>query len=328
MRRLYILAWIVLGGWCIGCTSSPNRQSVVGSGGTDLTIDGTEVGDTDTGTDGDTDTDADGDTDTDADNDADSDVDGDTDTDADGDTDTDADNDADTDADGDTDSDVDSDTDTDVDGDTDTDIDGDTDSDTDTDGDMDTNSEAASDTGSDTELDNGVATCVKACSEPKDCVALRNDATHDENNYACEGGSCVYLGCQSDAECEEINPGFGYICTAAGCVTPCTEPAECAILEYPTYDENNFECRDGGCFYLGCISDSECALELGNAYNCQDPLQKGEGACGLRCSGDNVDNCVKSTESALDADNYICEDEKCVYTGCKQGECGDGYVCI
>ncbi|MEQ8456321.1 MAG: hypothetical protein RLO52_15750 [Sandaracinaceae bacterium] len=41
--------------------------------------------------------------------------------------------------------------------------------------------------------------CVRRCASPPDCDS--GSPAFDADNYACEGGSCRYLGCNGDGEC-------------------------------------------------------------------------------------------------------------------------------
>jgi len=60
----------------------------------------------------------------------------------------------------------------------------------------------------------GVGACFALCEAASDCVSQFASPNFDEDNYACDEGRCRYLGCVSDAECEEANassPGT-YVC--------------------------------------------------------------------------------------------------------------------
>jgi hypothetical protein len=49
--------------------------------------------------------------------------------------------------------------------------------------------------------------CNFTCGAPADCVMNGSTSINDADNFACENGFCVNLGCLSDAECEALNPG-------------------------------------------------------------------------------------------------------------------------
>jgi hypothetical protein len=96
-------------------------------------------------------------------------------------------------------------------------------------------------------------------------------------------------------------------------------------------DENNFECTDGMCNYLGCISTMECVLTYGDSYVCNDVHHTGVPQCFNKCdeSGD-VTSCIEDHDNpALDSDNYDCVLQTCFYTGCNSDdECGDSKKCV
>ena len=112
----------------------------------------------------------------------------------------------------------------------------------------------------------GVRSCVHTCTTTADCS--QNVAYMDADNYSCESGTCRYLGCNTDAECQTIGP---YACRDQGsgtryCVHTCSVPADCSAgVSY--VDADNYVCEVGVCRYTGCNSDSECQA-LG-AYVCR-----------------------------------------------------------
>jgi hypothetical protein len=110
----------------------------------------------------------------------------------------------------------------------------------------------------------GGSQCAVACNAPADC-ALPGGAAWDEDNWACDGGACNYLGCTSDDECAPSmvcrdHPGvlellLGY--DAPSCVPACTSAADCDLGAEPT-TADNYACEDGGCRWIGCLDDAEC----------------------------------------------------------------------
>ena len=48
----------------------------------------------------------------------------------------------------------------------------------------------------------GTRYCAPACATVTDCVQAGE--AFNEDNYACDAGACVYLGCHSDQECSDI----------------------------------------------------------------------------------------------------------------------------
>jgi hypothetical protein len=49
----------------------------------------------------------------------------------------------------------------------------------------------------------GVAYCQTACNVPADC-SIGGGPAYDEDNYTCDGGVCVYQGCNDDTECMSL----------------------------------------------------------------------------------------------------------------------------
>jgi len=54
-----------------------------------------------------------------------------------------------------------------------------------------------------------IPSCASPCEVPADCTVAGAATLQDEDNYACERGSCVWLGCLSDSECAYLP---GYVC--------------------------------------------------------------------------------------------------------------------
>jgi hypothetical protein len=177
-----------------------------------------------------------------------------------------------------------------------------------------------------------VPICLRACETPTDCVDRGNDAIHQAGNYLCTQQVCVYKGCNSNAECEEFQPGMDYKCDAksGGCVSSCLSASDC-VSEWVTADadDNNYTCgADRVCTYKGCLNDTECQIAYGSRYLCMDPLNTGIPVCQLGCFAPA--DCVRDVNVASeDADNWECIDERCYYSGCKNDEeCGPGMRCI
>ena len=113
------------------------------------------------------------------------------------------------------------------------------------------------------------------------------------------------------------------------CQMPCSTVADCvqAGTEGSAYDQDNYQCTDGVCEYLGCYSDAECSA-LGD-YVCGD-ASFGVPFCVAACTV--AADCTSTAGPAYDADNYSCENGGCVYTGCtSDAECDasvSGTVCV
>jgi hypothetical protein len=106
--------------------------------------------------------------------------------------------------------------------------------------------------------------CANGCNAPADCVLA--GAAWDEDNWACEQGGCHYLGCKGDDECmpgQVCRPFSGVLEVLLGydapvCVPACQSPADCDLGAEPT-TADNYACTDGGCDWIGCLGDQECA---------------------------------------------------------------------
>ena len=115
----------------------------------------------------------------------------------------------------------------------------------------------------------GMRLCLTKCAEVVDCLPSTYAGTaFDDNNYACEGGLCRYLGCMSDEECTdsykvageprtwecvEGNEGVGV------CMASCFSPIDCVPAgSNEILDSNNWACQESHCVYKGCQSTDEC----------------------------------------------------------------------
>ena len=112
--------------------------------------------------------------------------------------------------------------------------------------------------------------CLPACETAADCAFDSPDA--DEDNYTCDNGACVYLGCLADDECSSAH-GTTYSCQDPmnskvplcaqkckdGDVTDCIQ-----AQDEEAYDEDNYTCILQECYYTGCNNDAEC----GTGYRC------------------------------------------------------------
>jgi hypothetical protein len=119
-----------------------------------------------------------------------------------------------------------------------------------------------------------VPDCLRRCESRTDCDHGR--VLGRPENFACEEGLCVWLGCMSDSECAEayFDPSWGCVPSPtpgiSDCRLRCTVVADCVRYELPAIDEDNFRCTDGLCEYLGCHSTEECDQTLqGGPYVCQ-----------------------------------------------------------
>jgi hypothetical protein len=117
--------------------------------------------------------------------------------------------------------------------------------------------------------------CAQACDDVGDCITEYATPAYDEDNYVCNGeGFCEYTGCNDSEECDQS--AAGYLCGAAAglpvdlCQAACEEPADCGT-GVGAFDEDNYDCVDGLCEYLGCDSAEECEQSLGSSFTCVTP---------------------------------------------------------
>ncbi|TNE84084.1 MAG: hypothetical protein EP330_30675 [Deltaproteobacteria bacterium] len=182
--------------------------------------------------------------------------------------------------------------------------------------------------------DSGVVTdtppsCVEGCTAPSDCDG--GVLAYDADNYQCDAGACIYTGCNSNAECQDLSSD--YVCASVPglsydlCQLSCSVAADCDIGGGAAFDADNYTCTGGVCRWTGCTSTTECQTTYGNDYV---------------CGGGSVPTCVKGCttpadcdlgSTAYDADNYACESGACVYTGCVgntecEGLYGSGAQCV
>ncbi|HTJ80646.1 MAG TPA: hypothetical protein VL400_02950, partial [Polyangiaceae bacterium] len=118
-----------------------------------------------------------------------------------------------------------------------------------------------------------VPTCHIGCSGAIECA--QPSPAFDEDNWSCVDGGCVYLGCNSAQECQDslMNPNYDCVTVAgssvATCQPTCTGAADCAQPS-AAYDNDNWDCVEGRCEYLGCQSTDECQQSFMSAsYVCE-----------------------------------------------------------
>jgi|GEM_PF-1949903 hypothetical protein len=184
--------------------------------------------------------------------------------------------------------------------------------------------------------------CVIGCTTASDCVTgTDSNALFDADNYKCDSGKCIYLGCLSDAECDEVYgavtqaTGRVYRCNKNGaygypeCTPTCSNVADCNLYgegstQY-AYDLDNNKCENGLCVYTGCLSDAECeATTYSDLYKCLPQ----------EYSGKTLKICTVACQTADDCQNsglYDCKDSVCVMKRCESDEwCrkyDEDYVC-
>lgn len=168
--------------------------------------------------------------------------------------------------------------------------------------------------------------CYPACTQAADC-AVPNTTLYDANHFACTKGACVWLGCQSDADCTYA--GEGYKCgpdpssPVPKCLASCKAVSDCAQPNDPTKSADNFSCDGGVCHWRGCQTDEECQAAA-NSTNVVCDASKGFPQCTQTCM--QAADCA--TDSKLyDANNFTCEDGLCRWLGCmSDSECQQGLM--
>ena len=148
--------------------------------------------------------------------------------------------------------------------------------------------------------------CERLCGVAADCVQPGATPDRDADNWACERGTCRWLGCHASAEC---SPGdtCGNYATVPTCWNACTTSADCAIGT-TIFSADNWSCGAGACTWLGCVADDECQADYGAGYHCENPF--GFPGCYQTCT----------TSAGCDA-NAVCVQGVCLY------QCTDAATC-
>lgn len=161
--------------------------------------------------------------------------------------------------------------------------------------------------------------CATTCTTATECATP--SAATDEDNWSCEDERCVYLGCLSNMECQEIGPDYA-CATLPGalipvCVPTCGTVDDCAGTG-ALVDADNWSCDASLCQYLGCQSSAECQQVFANpSYECTVLAGATTPTCNLTCGA--VSDCT-SASPITDADNWTCEERACLYLGCQSTE--------
>lgn len=173
--------------------------------------------------------------------------------------------------------------------------------------------------------------CQYACTTASDCVQTSANAITDEDNYKCEDHKCIYLGCLSDAECDEVYgavtaaTGKVYRCNANGaygypeCTPECTTASECAAGETTdnAFDLDNYKCESGRCVYAGCNSDAECQYGGLDYMRCV-PEQYGDKTLKICAQGCTVP--ADCANAVYPEELYLCEEGQCKMKSCESDE--------
>jgi len=109
------------------------------------------------------------------------------------------------------------------------------------------------------------------------------------------------------------------------CRQSCSQ-AESCIPDTPraTQDADNWSCGAGFCEWLGCLSTAECqeAYPAVEGIVCNDT--KAPPSCVPSCAA--AADCALEDRPLYDDDNWTCESNFCVFTGCSSdAECQEAY---
>jgi Cys-rich repeat protein len=91
--------------------------------------------------------------------------------------------------------------------------------------------------------------CTPPCMSDTDCSSFNR----------CTNGKCTKAGCASDRECIAATKNVTAVCKSNTCVVPCQTDLECGNPE----SYNFYSCIKNQCIYVGCQTDKECQLYLG-----------------------------------------------------------------
>lgn len=173
--------------------------------------------------------------------------------------------------------------------------------------------------------------CLTGCDTAADCDLYDGQFTaYNADHYSCIDGGCSWLGCNSHAECAELQADYRChpmpFTEFKSCVPGCSAGQDCGLPAAGIlYDQDNYECNEGACVFSGCNTDAECQDSMGEASVCVDPFNIGQNNCYASCN--TREDCeLGGASAAYDADNFNCENGLCLYTGCRNDEeCADTY---
>ena len=92
--------------------------------------------------------------------------------------------------------------------------------------------------------------CVPSCQTTMDCPYF----------HACQSNRCVEVGCATDRECVAFTGRVFARCSDKQCLLPCDTDRDCSSEDSFDYEV----CRDGRCVYVGCQTEEECRIALGD----------------------------------------------------------------
>jgi hypothetical protein len=109
------------------------------------------------------------------------------------------------------------------------------------------------------------------------------------------------------------------------CMRSCDDPDDCVPADADqTKDGNNWACEDDHCVFLGCQDAAECLSIFPEMENIACNTNVEPHGCTLPC--DSVTQCASPGSILYDEDNWVCQNDLCVFTGCNNNlECEDAY---
>ncbi|MBI2896653.1 MAG: hypothetical protein HYY06_24055 [Deltaproteobacteria bacterium] len=135
------------------------------------------------------------------------------------------------------------------------------------------------------------------------------------------------------------------------CATSRTEPDDCCGSPgCSRWTQQQYDCRGGNCFFLGCVADAEC---VGAASFVCRQLDSGYGVCAEPCTDEQdceggacaVDDDAQTRDLANGDETFCQEEDDCQVVGCADepgtvcdeltgdcvctpGSCNEGWECI
>lgn len=168
----------------------------------------------------------------------------------------------------------------------------------------------------------GPPRCGPECTSAYDCTDTPDDPLVGVNNFRCQAGGCLYLGCQSNQDCTEGLGEWWPECDLNAwpwgqCLFRCNTAADCA-WDDELYGEDNWSCTGGVCRHLGCTSNYECEQHYGlEELRCARMPYQSVPMCWYACTQDS--DCYSGE---------VCYDGACGWIGCDETTCGSGAVCV
>lgn len=143
-------------------------------------------------------------------------------------------------------------------------------------------------------------------------------ACGDSPPSAFDGGTGTDTDTDSDSDVDtdadsDSDADFGH------CELSCSAPSTCIPTDpLATQNEDNWSCAPSYCEWLGCLSTAECQEAYPAVTNVVCNTGAAKPTCTLPC--DDASDCVQPDKPLFNADNWACEANFCVWTGCASTE--------